>query len=69
LFVLTIVFPAYGWFAGVLVGGSFSHLLETTLRGWVVDYVRLPFWPAFNFADMAITLGALGILVRLVTVG
>ena len=66
LVVLTAFLPAYGWFAGFLLGGSLSHALETSLRGHVIDYVRLRFWPAFNLADVAITVGALGLLVQTV---
>jgi signal peptidase II len=66
LAVLSSFFPSCGWFAGALVGGSLSHALETSLRGCVIDYVRLHFWPAFNLADVAITAGALGVLVQMV---
>lgn len=54
--------PASALFAGVLLGGSLSHAIETSLRGGVSDYVCLRFWPAFNLADVAITVGALGVL-------
>jgi signal peptidase II len=66
LAVLCILFPSCGWFAGALLGGSLSHALETSLRGSIIDYVRLRFWPAFNLADVAIAGGALGILVQMV---
>jgi lipoprotein signal peptidase len=66
LAVLCMSFPPCGWFAGALLGGSLSHALETSLRGCIVDYVHLRFWPAFNLADVAITVGALGILVQMV---
>jgi lipoprotein signal peptidase len=59
-------FPHLQWFAGLLLGGSLSHLLETTFNGQVIDYIRLRFWPAFNLADAAITIGALGILFQVV---
>jgi lipoprotein signal peptidase len=64
LIVLTGFFPAWGWFAGALLGGALSHALETSLRGCIIDYVRLRFWPAFNLADVAITVGALGLLAQ-----
>jgi lipoprotein signal peptidase len=66
LAVLSNLFPSCGWFAGMLLGGSFSHALEISLRGYIIDYVRLRLWPAFNLADVAITVGALGVLVQLV---
>lgn len=65
LALLSGVLPSYGWFAGALLGGSLSHALETALRGCVIDYVRLRFWPAFNLADVAITVGALGVLSQI----
>ena len=66
LAALTGFFPLSGWFVGALLGGSLSHALETSLRGYVIDYVQLRFWPAFNLADVAITVGAVGVLVQLV---
>jgi signal peptidase II len=66
LAVLSGWFPSCGWFAGMLLGGSLSHALETSLRGCVIDYVRLRFWPAFNLADVAITVGALGVPAQMV---
>jgi signal peptidase II len=57
---LTVLCPSCGWFAGLLVGGSVSHGLESSIRGFVSDYVCLRFWPAFNLADVAITVGFIG---------
>lgn len=62
--VLTALVPSCGGFAGALLGGSLSHALETSWRGCVIDYVRLRFWPPFNLADVAITAGAIGVLVQ-----
>ena len=50
---------------GVLVGGSFSHAFESTIRGAVSDYICLRFWPAFNLADVAIVAGGIGVIVTL----
>jgi hypothetical protein len=63
---LVFFFPSCGWFAGALLGGSLSHALETSLRGCIIDYVRLRFWPAFNLADVAIIVGGVGVVVQLV---
>jgi signal peptidase II len=64
LVVVTMLEPGYGWFAGLLLGGSLSHALESSLRGWVCDYVCLRWWPAFNLADVALTIGAIGMGAR-----
>jgi len=63
LTALTLAVPACGAGAGLLLGGSASHALETSIRGRICDYICLPFWPAFNLADAAITVGAIGIAV------
>ncbi len=62
----TVMAPRCGWFVGLLLGGSLSHLLESSLRGWICDFVRLRFWPAFNLADVAICAGALGLAAEAV---
>jgi lipoprotein signal peptidase len=66
LAVLSVWCTSCGWFVGALLGGSLSHALETSLRGCVIDYVCLSFWPAFDLADVAITVGAVGILAQMV---
>jgi signal peptidase II len=55
-----------GWFSGLLLGGSLSHALEISMRGAVCDYIRLRFWPAFDLADVAVAVGAGGLLAELV---
>lgn len=55
-------FPGSATFAGLLLGGSFSHLVESTCRGSVTDYIQFTFWPAFNLADAAIVVGAGGFM-------
>jgi signal peptidase II len=57
--------PAFGWPFGLMLGGALSHALETTLRGSISDYVCLRFWPAFNLADVALGVGALGIALQI----
>ena len=52
-------------FAGLLLGGSLSNAMESSLRGAVSDYICLRFWPAFNLADAALTVGAIVILIEL----
>lgn len=48
--------------AGLLLGGALSHAGEHMTRGQITDYICLRFWPAFNLADVAITLGSAGLL-------
>src|SRR5579862_9996401 len=47
---------------GLLVGGAIGNLVDRVVSGSVTDFIKLPFWPAFNVADMAITFGVLTLL-------
>ena len=44
------------------VGGAAGNLFDLLRRGAVVDFVDLRFWPVFNLADVAISVG-LGVLI------
>ncbi|MGV0646653.1 signal peptidase II [Mycolicibacterium sp. XJ879] len=55
-------------FVGLLLGGSLSNVVESWLRGSVTDFVCLRFWPAFNVADVALAVGALGTGIELLRV-
>jgi signal peptidase II len=57
--------PSSRPFVGLLLGGSLSNALESSLRGRVTDYICLRFWPAFNLADVALAAGAIGVLAEL----
>jgi signal peptidase II len=48
--------------AGLLLGGAVGNLIDRVREGSVTDFVKLPSWPAFNVADMAITVGVLVLL-------
>ena len=45
--------------AGLLVGGALGNLVDRIRADAVTDFIDAPLWPAFNVADIAITLGAL----------
>jgi signal peptidase II len=47
---------------GLLVGGALGNLIDRVGSGAVTDFVKLPLWPAFNIADMAITFGILALI-------
>ena len=47
---------------GLLLGGAAGNLIDRIDRGYVTDFVDLPAWPAFNLADVCITLGVLSLL-------
>jgi signal peptidase II len=48
------------WVAvGLLTGGALGNLADRVRAGEVTDYVDFVFWPPFNLADVAITVGVL----------
>jgi signal peptidase II len=46
------------WVAvGLLAGGAIGNLVDRVRQGAVTDFVSVGAWPAFNLADVAITVG------------
>jgi signal peptidase II len=43
--------------AGLLVGGGVANLADRVVGGSVVDLFDLGWWPVFNLADVALTVG------------
>ena len=61
LVVASTLLPGSGLFVALLIGGSLSHSLESSVYGSVSDYICLYFWPPFDLADVAIAAGVAGI--------
>jgi signal peptidase II len=56
------------WLAvGLLVGGALGNLADRVRADAVTDFIDPPLWPTFNLADVAITLGAIALV--LVSIG
>ena len=49
--------------AGMVVGGALGNVIDRVGQGAVTDYVKLPGWPSFNVADVAITGGVILMVV------
>jgi signal peptidase II len=47
---------------GLLVGGALGNIADRIRDGAVTDFLKLPAWPAFNLADVAITVGVLSLV-------
>jgi signal peptidase II len=43
--------------AGLLTGGALGNLIDRIRDDAVTDFLDPPLWPAFNLADVAITVG------------
>jgi signal peptidase II len=50
---------------GMLVGGALGNLIDRITSGSVIDFIKLPAWPAFNVADMSITFGVIALVLVL----
>ncbi len=53
---------------GMMLGGALGNLIDRLFRSFVVDYIELSFinFPVFNLADIAITLGAILLMVYMI---
>jgi signal peptidase II len=48
---------------GMLLGGALGNVIDRIREGGVIDFVKVvDFWPAFNVADSAITIGVILLL-------
>jgi signal peptidase II len=50
---------------GMLAGGAIGNILDRVRDGAVTDFIKLPGWPAFNVADIAITFGVVALVLVL----
>lgn len=61
---------AMAYSLALVLGGALGNLVDRLvrdpgfLRGEVVDFVKLSFWPTFNLADSAITVGVALVVLR-----
>jgi signal peptidase II len=56
--------PTQRWLwlsAGMMLGGAIGNLIDRIASGSVIDFIKLPDWPAFNVADISITFGAIAL--------
>jgi signal peptidase II len=47
---------------GLLFGGAVGNIIDRIREGAVTDFLKLPAWPAFNLADVSITIGVLSLI-------
>ena len=50
--------------AALVLGGALGNVVDRALYGAVIDFIRVPFWPAFNIADSAITIAIILLIVQ-----
>jgi signal peptidase II len=52
----------------VILGGAIGNLIDRVIYGEVIDFVQIGweghYWPVFNVADMAVSLGAVFLVIH-----
>ena len=59
----TPIGPWTGALLGLILGGAVGNGYDRLLHGTVTDFIALHFWPVFNVADSAISIGVVLLLV------
>lgn len=54
---------ALGGTLGLVMGGALGNGYDRLIHGTVTDFIAVFFWPVFNVADSAITLGVILLLL------
>jgi signal peptidase II len=52
----------FSWALSLILGGALGNVIDRLLHGYVVDFIQVhyrdSYFPSFNVADSAITIGA-----------
>jgi signal peptidase II len=50
---------------GLILGGAIGNIADRMRLSYVVDFIDFRWWPVFNVADSAISIGVILLLVRM----
>ena len=57
------------WGLLIIISGALSNIIDRIFNGYVIDFIYFHykdfFWPAFNFADIYITIGIIMIIINI----
>ena len=57
------------WSFLIIISGALSNIIDRIFNGYVIDFIYFHykdfFWPAFNFADIYITIGIIMIVINI----
>ena len=56
------------WSLLIIISGAISNIIDRIFNGYVIDFIYFHykdfFWPAFNFADIYITIGIIMLVIN-----
>jgi signal peptidase II len=55
--------------AGLILGGALGNIIDRLRQGYVVDFIQVGWWPVFNLADSAISVGVTMLAGYLILIG
>ena len=50
---------------GLQLGGAIGNMLDRLYQGYVTDFLHLHYWPVFNVADAAISIGVVILIMAM----
>ena len=53
------------FFLVLIIAGALGNIIDRVRLGYVIDFIDIQIWPIFNFADIFIVVGTLGIVYNL----
>ena len=51
------------FFVALILGGAIGNLIDRYRVGYVIDFIDFSFWPTFNLADSALTIGIIVLML------
>jgi signal peptidase II len=66
LVIYVVRSPGNAWtdsVLGLIMGGTLGNGYDRIVHGTVTDFINFHFWPVFNVADSAISIGVLALVV------
>ena len=58
------------WGLFIIISGALSNIIDRIINGYVIDFIYLHisnfYWPAFNFADIYISIGILIVIINII---
>ena len=58
------------WALFIIISGALSNIIDRIINGYVIDFIYIHisnfYWPAFNFADIYISIGILMVIINII---